>query len=617
MPIIFPPNLNLDDVAPSERIVIRSLNGSIDAHLWRVYHSVYLRNPGSPSRTPETDFVICIPDCRAVICLEAKNGKYVAIDARKRWKNIDNGHILNTPPPEKARNEMFRLKTELQKEKVARPDNESFIFFGCAAAIPDGRFPSDEVSRQALLLNPEDCTVPFGLTSKIREYVREGRHRQPKNDQDKEAADLEFNEIVDYMERKAEMKPPIITSSYLRTVRGLLEPTPEQRFSLELAEENPRCIIDGAAGTGKTVLAKELAQRLSQKSGMTIGFICSNSVFVDNDLRGWVKTLDVVCGGKIAVGTPSTLPLYAFENNKNALLRHERRLAEAPEIASTLKLGIFYEGWKSFIAETLKDLPEGGIFDYLIVDEAQNLCMEPFFRLFDGLLKGGLSDGRWTIFGDFVNQNVVSPDLNRGGSGRNALEARLGNIRYTYRTLNTNCRNTEDVASETSKLVGVETPTMPGIRGPAVEFNYFVSRKQMSDSLDRQISTWRHNGVRPSQITVLTSEQSGDFDTTRTYGGWKLVNIQESQRNDAETLKYSDIYDFQGLESDVVILVLPLTKGQEILGNRVTWPRENHMRRMFYIGMSRARVVLVVVAHRGYRHTIEERRRHAGKEFGI
>ena len=42
-------------------------------------------------------------------------------------------------------------------------------------------------------------------------------------------------------------------------------------------------------------------------------------------------------------------------------------------------------------------------FDYLIVDEAQNLSDEVFLKLIDTVLKGKLANGRWAMFGDFEN----------------------------------------------------------------------------------------------------------------------------------------------------------------------------------------------------------------------
>ena len=609
MPIMVPQEL-LEDTPQSEKIVFERLKSSWHARAWRVYHSVYVDNLRNPTRPREIDFVVCIPEYNAIICLEAKGGRYRTIDGGNRWHNLHSGEVQQPSPPEQARTAMFALKNELERLRVVRRDVESYISFGCAVALPDGNFPEGAtLPRQALTLEQLDINNPIKLTQKIKNYAYALGRKEARDEDELRVARLEFNAAIDYLEREEEMQSATITSGYLETVRELLRLTPEQQASQAITASNDRCIIDGAAGTGKTVLAKELARRLCEDNGESVAFLCSNSVFVNCDLQDWMETLSSDKGGRIAVGTPATLPLYAFDGNDAAQRSHERRLAIWSDLEGTLKLGGVHEDWQAFIADTLQDLPQGGVFDYLVIDEAQNLCAEPFFSLFDKLLKGGIVNGRWTMFGDFVNQNIVSPSINNGLDGKDALKARYENISWVNYPLSTNCRNTQDIALETYKLVRIDAPTIPGVRGPDVEFDYFSSQQDLGDILDRLVDSWKRNGVESFQIILLTSDKDGDFDTTRTYGGWNLANIREMQggRSDA-TLRYSDIYDFQGLESDVVILVLPVTDEQAVVGGVVTLPNENHMRRMFYIGMSRARTVLIIVADESYRESLELRR---------
>ena len=610
MPIMVPSELP-DDAPRSEKILFERLNSSWRARSWRVYHSVYVDNPNNPTRPREIDFVICIPERNAIICVEAKGGRYRTLEGGNRWQSIGGNEILNPAPPDQARTAMFALKNELMRAGVVKRDAESYISFGCAVALPDGNFPQGAIlPRQSLILEQLDIDDPSLLDDKINQYAYALGGRVPEDEEERRAAGLEFNAVIDYFEREEEMQAPTVTPDYLlNTRRELLRLTPEQQASQAITASNDRCIIDGAAGTGKTVLAKELARRLCEDDGKSVAFLCSNSVFVSHDLDAWARTVSADNGGAIEVGTPATLPLHALQGNEAARRRHEQRLAASPDVEGTLKLGGIHEDWNVFIEDTLQDLPQDGIFDYLVIDEAQNLCAEPFLDLFDRLLKGGLVNGCWTMFGDFVNQNIVSPNISNGGDGKDALKAKYENINWVNYPLTVNCRNTQDIALETYKLVRIEAPTMTGVRGPAVEFDYFGSQDELGDTLDKHVNTWRRNGVSSMQIVLLTSANGGEFDVKRTYGGWKLVSIREAQAGQADNaLPYSDIYDFQGLESDVVILVLPVTEDQAVIGSVVTLPSENHMRRMFYIGMSRARTVLVIVAAESYRESLELRR---------
>ena len=72
-----------------------------------------------------------------------------------------------------------------------------------------------------------------------------------------------------------------------------------------------------------------------------------------------------------------------------------------------------------------------------------------------------------------------------------------------------------------------------------------------------------------------------------------------------DVLRYSNIYDFQGLESDVAILVIPKPDEQIVIGGGVTLPREEHLRKMLYTGMSRAKAMLIIVAHESYEEYLE------------
>jgi superfamily I DNA/RNA helicase len=261
-------------------------------------------------------------------------------------------------------------------------------------------------------------------------------------------------------------------------------------------------------------------------------------------------------------------------------------------------------------------LEQTGIFDYLIVDEAQNLCDEVFLKLMDALLKGGLSNGRWTMFGDFTNQNIVSSHPN----GTDPLTD-FG-LNWSNDMLETNCRNTYEISVEVARLVDIESPPMSGVRGPEVQIEYFTSLEELESLLDNLAVNFKNKYFSSRQIILLSSGHGEEFNTKRDYGGWKLLNIRDEKlpslksREDVlvyddtssdNTLRYSNVYDFQGLESDLVILVLPVTKDQVVLAGDITLPREKHLNRVLYTGMSRAKTMLIVVAHESYKETLELR----------
>ncbi|MDE0086919.1 MAG: hypothetical protein OXU23_14460, partial [Candidatus Poribacteria bacterium] len=375
-------------------------------------------------------------------------------------------------------------------------------------------------------------------------------------------------------------------------------------------------VIDGAAGTGKTVLAMELAKQRCE-AGDTVALLCSNPNLCRRFVK-WTKTLSSDEGGKVVASTLATLPYWAFKEDPILKEKHERRLSESPGLEESLKHGYYLDDkWPSFIDETVEDLGEGGIFDYLIIDEAQNLCEEMFLKLMDVMLKGGLVAGHWTMFGDFTNQNIVSSRLTR--DGREVLKDFAEGLHWSNDELETNCRNTHEIAEAVAMLADIESLPMSGVHGPVVQIKYFSSH-ELNETLDNLVSTWKDRGFESKDIILLSSGIENEFEVTHaSFGGWKLINIAEVVEEDSEDflvpggpsqghiLRYSNIYDFQGLESNLAILVMPVTENLVRLAGGIALPRVELLDRVLYIGMSRAKTMLIVLAHESYREILDDR----------
>ena len=227
-------------------------------------------------------------------------------------------------------------------------------------------------------------------------------------------AELVMDELKSELEQTMTItsKPKSTSNRIFRTdletlLPQLLRLTEEQITNLNYIEENPRCVIRGAAGTGKTVLAMELARRRCE-AGQTVALMCSNPNLAGRFQR-WAKTLPSDTGGRVIAGTPATLPLEALSGSQELQNEHRQRLKDYPQIEESLKHGPLNEAaWIRFIRKTIEGLHQGKVsFDCLIVDEAQNLSDAVFLNLQDALLKDGLADGCWAMFGDFKYQNLV------------------------------------------------------------------------------------------------------------------------------------------------------------------------------------------------------------------
>ena len=623
----------IPDGAPqSEKIIFESLKRAPQARDWVVFYSEYVDNPDDSTRPREIDFLI-LTDNFSVICLEAKGGSYTV--RGKEWYRLPDGGRIGSPTRQ-ARESMFALKNEFS----TRFNSSSLLSLGCAVAFTDSQFPSDaRIPKEALIVESTDARDPNNLGKKLADYADNLPKDEVKTLLKDPKKSVEALEAKDALRSELETTVTITTDptkilhTDLETLRlQLLRLTDDQMIVLDLINNNDRCIINGAAGTGKTVLALELARQLCEEKGKTVALLCSNP-----NLRarfdGWTNMLTTDNGGKVVAGTPATLPFWAFGTDATLKNRHCQRLTEAPNLEESLKRGYHLDDkWYSFIDETVKDLGMCGVFDYLIVDEAQNLCDEIFLKLMNALLKGGLAKGHWTMFGDFTNQNIVASRLTKDFSKdlpwtdiiKKALEDFSEDLAWTNHELKTNCRNTYEIATTTAKLVGIESPPMSGVHGPLVQIKYFNSPKDSETMLSELISGWRDNGFTSEQIILLSSDIGSKFISQRSCQKWKLLNIstviekrlRSNKKEDVldtsvhslgKTLRYSDIYDFQGLESELAILIIPQTEDQVELADSLTVPQEKHLNRVLYTGMSRAKAMLVIVADELWREILERR----------
>ena len=596
MPIMIPDEISTD-TPESEKIIFETLKHTdyAGARDWVVFHSVHVDYPPGTATPREIDFVILNRRYCSVICMEVKGGYYNV--SNRQWYRASSTAPLNSPPPDQAKTAMWDLKMASKRGSLS---------FGCAVAFTDMNISGDIPKSLALLIGADNARDPVELSKHLEDYAEK---LSVKNRDDLQAQiDLENlqSELEGHVVMEPRLRPDTIFRQDLESLRPqLLRLTAEQKSSLDIARLNPRCVFDGAAGTGKTVLAMELARQHCEE-GETVGLLCSNPI-LNVRFRRWADKLSNASSGTVVAGTPVTLPFTAFKGNRTLMAKHRQRRVDSPDLEKSLKFGHLAPKWEPFIDETVKDLGQKGFFDYLIVDEAQNLCDEMFLKLMNALLKDGLADGRWAMFGDFVNQNIVSRDL----KGMEVLDKF-----YPARaSLQTNCRNTHEIAAAVAKFVDIDSPPISGVHGPLVQLEYFGDQTDLGNLLDRLVNSLKGRDFQSQQIILLSYDTGEEFDTERRYGGWSLKNIDRGsakgkdpilvQGGQDNTLRYSDVYDFQGLESEVAILVLPITKRMTRLAGSVSLPNFEHLRKVLYIGMSRAKAMLIIVADESYKRFLE------------
>ena len=527
------------DVPESEQRIFNRLKDGPGTKGWVVLHSVSVPGRNKNSNPREIDFLIMVPG-GGVICLEVKGDSYkIGKDGKWRRKHGD-GSAEPESPINQSKKAMDALKAHLKrsapaslKQKIPRLP----IWHGLA--FTSGEWPKGDPRPGSLFFcDRETSQDQRKLCQELKDYAESLPHRG----HDKRPLDSDtIAEILNFLRPETKMEYIATSSSDLAEINGqLLKLTKEQFRALRMVQadggeiRNERVLFEGAAGTGKTMLAEQLA-KLRTRAGDRVALVFPNEV-----LAGWMRSKlpDVY-----AVGTVRDV-LVEGQHVDESFRENFRRSLEAT--ADEVLKELIFTSHADTATEKMweKDLQ----WDYLIVDELQYFDYEHTLNMLDMALKGGLERGRWAMFGDFTFQNwstEMGRDWQRdwqrgvvtGGpkplfqvvNARECLKALCpgtngGRGWVEALPLEINCRNTLPIAHAATRVVGIGTPQVrpSQVPGPPVDFYYWQELSEMRSLLEEEFKRLHKAGVNPRQATVLSDVVAISADHGKWYGPWSL-----------------------------------------------------------------------------------------------
>ena len=572
------------DAPDSERSVFEFLRDGIGTEDWSVVWSY--RPPQfdlESGRRREVDFVILIPQ-RGILCLEVKGGPFNISDGQ--WYRPSGTESIE-PPDRQSERAMHALRTQLREQFSSNNDVMATpMDFG--VAFTDWEWPDGIVQPTPVLFDRDDLQDAdlfvvrlLDATEGLSNTVAPGRVRPRKPNHGT-------------VERILSLVAPnyaLAAGAQLDSINEqVIRLTQEQYMVLDMFAENERCLVKGMAGTGKTMLALEYAKRAAVGNAR-VGLVCFN-LLLGSFLNGQASASPSITAGGF---WPEIIrPLVMSSSVADEFIRNEGLAPGESEL--------YEEVYPRFAELALKEL--GPQFDVLVADEAADLSVSPYLELMDQLLAGGLDDGKWVMFGDFSNQAIFP------GTAPVAESAFL-----TYRparvNLRVNCRNTLPIAQDTARISGADMLETREIEGTRPKYLFWGDNGELSSLLNSQVHDLLDDGVRIEEIVVLSEHRLEDSGLVAggTYGGHRLVTYVRGEPTEADDgtprLKFCSIPSFKGMESEVVILILGrLYEGYEETAR--PFDRQN-ARAYAYIGMSRARGALTVLAQESLREELESR----------
>ena len=566
------------DCPNSERHVYVRLGRDLPDH-WIVLHSLGLA--GHENKIwGEADIVILSE--QGIFALEVKGGTVNCIDGIWHFSGDFNSYTKRESPWSQAMGALAAVRNRL---RTAQPTFRDALF-GFGVVMPYTTFTATgtEIIPQVLL----DRRT---FRQSLKNYVNS----------------LEYYWTTEYS-RKHNRKYRGLTATELREARQILRPDVETALSLggyltglddrlvQLTNEqirasrrmaaNPRTVVRGAAGTGKSILALDRAIHQAAQ-GHQVLYLCLSRLLAAHVRTGLERK-----PGESPIHVSSAYVFYRRTIEEAGLLP---RLLNEDENASDF----FGKRFPEIAAEALCQRT-ASCWDVLIVDEAQDLLTPEHLDVFDLLLKEGLSRGCWHLFLD-PNQNIY------GEAVRSSASDRLSDYAPAFEDLFENCRNTRQVAVQTSIVSGVDLPVAGAPNGPEAPIHYYSSREEAIEILEKLVRQLVDSQVRPDDIAILSTRRPTNslLSGRQNLAGYRLMAPAEDMLKHAGTMVFSTMHAFKGLERQAIIAIDMDEIGEEF------WSM------LHYTGLSRARVLLHILLPAKARKSYDRQAREFGRRLQV
>ncbi len=511
-------------VSAAERVLYKEFARQLGPE-WTVLHSVHwLAREGGRSRDGEADFLLAHPR-HGVLVLEAKGGTIARDGATQAWTSTDLGGTAHAikDPFEQAERSMYALRDKL----ADAPETAGFPWrFARAVAFPDvlvGDADLGPNAPRALIVDSGDLAT---LARALGRAFAGAPGGGPGPGQDGVAALVRL------------LKPPValarhgLVGEMRRNAETFLRLTEQQYALLDFLGGRRRVAIDGAAGSGKTLLALEQCRRLARQ-GFRVLFTCYNKA-----LAAWARAA-------LAADLGDAMALVTVDNYHDLAADLVRRAGmPVPDIGALGGDALsrhFADELPEQLLESLGTLPDR--FDAIVVDEGQDFA-DTWWITLEALLDDP-DDGILAIFYD-DNQRIYSTAT----SGTYPIAA------PPFR-LTRNCRTTRQIHQATLAYHrGTSAPDCAGPEGRPVAEDDQLGASDQPAALRRALHELTAvEGVPVEEIVVLSTR--GPKTSTLTEG-LRVGNLTLTWGEAGPgQLRVRSIHTYKGLESPVVILAEP------------------------------------------------------------
>ena len=534
MSIMIPSVISPEVKSSAERKIFDWFRNAPGTDKWIVLHSLGITTHNKVIYG-ETDFLVIAPNL-GIFALEVKGGRVRRENGIWYFTNRYNKTSCKARGPfDQARDGIFSIVDAIKNQLDIDHQHIANVLFGYGVMFPDIEFTCTGIDEeQWQVFDSRDG-------NNVREFIKrlsDGAKAKWESHygfvSTSKLPDLSDTRYIATLLR-GDFDYAVSLRTQLQNANdALITLTEEQYRCLDQLDDNPRCLIQGPAGTGKTLLAIEEVKK-SVARGERVALFCFNTNLADW-LSSYFETMPEAVRPRY-VGT--------FHKYMSCVAKNIGILPSYPRDPD--KVQQYYQAvLPNAAAHALLDCQN--LYDKIVVDEAQDLIRGSYLEVMSACLKKGLSRGRWTMFGDFSMQAIYADGIS-GPKMIEKLEERTSFIRFK---LTINCRNTKPICKEIETVTGFQAPhdLWTKVDGPPVQYITWSTMEDQCKKLKNLLKMLDDSHISPDKITILSPKRRKDSVVSILDG----YAVKDFRVPNGKNTTFSTIQAYKGLENTIIIL---------------------------------------------------------------
>ena len=553
MAIMIPSVMSPEIKSNAERKIFEWFQSAPGTDKWIVLHSLGITTHNKVIYG-ETDFLVLAPQL-GIFALEVKGGRVKRENGIWYFTNRygkTNSKVRG--PFEQAKDGIFSIVEAMKKRVDIDHRHIPNVLFGYGVMFPDIEYTSSGIDEeQWQVFDSRDGADVKQFIKRLADGAKgkwEALYGPLNKSKLPDAADVRYMASI----LRGDFDCAVAMSVQLRNANeALIALTKEQYRCLDQLDDNPRCLIQGPAGTGKTLLAIEEVKKFAAR-GDKVALFCFNS-----NLADWMSNYFDDMPESVRPQYVGTFHKYMTQVAKDADLLPA--YPHDPEMVQQYYQEDLPE------AAALALLESGELYDIVVVDEAQDLIRDSYLEVLSASIKKGLARGRWTMFGDFSMQAIYAA----GMSGADMIEKLEDQTSFIRFKLTVNCRNTKPICKEIETVTGFKAPhdLWTKVDGPPVQYITWSTMEGQCKKLKDVLKQLENAHINPEQITILSPRKKEDSVVSMLDG----YVIKDFRVPSGTNTTFCTIQAYKGLENTVIILADIEAFSEE---------------KLMYVGLSRA-----------------------------